>query len=90
MSKQSEFYSDLAVSLGLRYDGANNVLYGQRDGFDLMVYPADSRYPYTLSVHTAARSSYVSGKSGYQGAYQKRKSNEFLQAGGQQYHCNFL
>ena len=58
MSKQSEFYSDLAVSLGLRYDGANNVLYGQRDGFDLMVYPADSRYPYTLSVHTAARSSY--------------------------------
>lgn len=31
MSKQSEFYSDLAVSLGLRYDGANNVLYGQRD-----------------------------------------------------------
>ena len=50
MSKQSEFYSDLAVSLGLRYDGANNVLYGQRDGFDLMVYPADSRYPYTLSV----------------------------------------
>lgn len=58
MSKQTENYSDLAASLGLRYDGTNNVLYGQRDGFDLMVYPADSRYPYTLSVHTAAKSSY--------------------------------
>lgn len=55
MSKKTENYATLAAALGLRYDYVNNVLYGQRDGFDLVIYAADDRYPYCLSVHTAAQ-----------------------------------
>ena len=56
MSKVTENYEALAAAMGLRYDGANNAIYGQKDGFDLIVYAADSRYPYMLTIHTAAKS----------------------------------
>lgn len=55
MSKLTDYYAQLAASLGMRYDGVNEVIYGQRDGFDMILYAADSRYPYTLSIHTAAK-----------------------------------
>lgn len=55
MSKISDYYSQLALSLGMRYDAVHEVIYGQRDGFDVVLYAADSRYPYQLSIHTAAR-----------------------------------
>ena len=55
MSKVTDNYESLAVAVGLRYDRTNNVLYGQRDGFDLVVYAADGRYPYMLTIHTAAK-----------------------------------
>lgn len=56
MSKVTDNYQALAAAVGLRYDGANNALYGQKDGYDLIVYAADSRYPYMLTIHTAAKS----------------------------------
>lgn len=55
MSKATDNYEALAVAVGLRYDRTNNVIYGQRDGFDLMIYAEDSRYPYLLTIHTAAK-----------------------------------
>lgn len=58
MSKQTDNYFSLASALGFRYDAVNNVLYGQRDGFDLIVYAADAAHPYLLSAHTAARNVY--------------------------------
>lgn len=55
MSKLTEFYSQLAASTGMRYDGGNNVIYGQKDGYDMVVYAADSQAPYALTIHTAAK-----------------------------------
>lgn len=55
MSKVTDNYESLAVAAGLRYDRTNNVLYGQREGFDLVIYAADGRYPYMLTIHTAAK-----------------------------------
>ena len=56
MSKKTDNYSALAAAVGLRYDSTNDVLYGQKDGFDLVIYAADSNYPYLLTIHTAAKS----------------------------------
>ncbi len=58
MSKQTDHYSALASALGLRYDKGNNVLYGQKDGYDLIIYAGDTDMPYLLSVHTAAKNAY--------------------------------
>lgn len=55
MSKVTDFYSQLAMSVGMRFDSENNVIYGQKEGFDLVVYAADSQVPYALTIHTAAR-----------------------------------
>lgn len=55
MSKITDFYSQLAASIGMRYDSETNVIYGQKDGFDLILYAADSRYPYIMTLHTAAK-----------------------------------
>ncbi|MDE6639885.1 MAG: hypothetical protein K2K63_05115 [Acetatifactor sp.] len=55
MSKISDYYSQLAASIGMRYDSENDVIYGQKEGFDLILYAADSRYPYTMTLHTAAK-----------------------------------
>lgn len=55
MSTLTEYYTQLALSLGMRYDAESNTLHGQRDGFDLLLYAADSSMPYALSVHTAVK-----------------------------------
>lgn len=55
MSKLTDNYTDLASALGLGYDSTNNVIYGQREGFDIVLYAADSRYPYMLTLHTALK-----------------------------------
>ncbi|MGN0400637.1 MAG: hypothetical protein ACI4HQ_00070 [Acetatifactor sp.] len=57
MSKKTEVYSMIASGLGLFYDGANDVLHGQREGFDLIIYAANANYPFMLSIHTSAKSS---------------------------------
>lgn len=55
MSKQSDSYSALAAAIGFRYDTVNNVLYGQKDGYDMILYTTVSGQPYLFSVHTAAK-----------------------------------
>lgn len=61
MDKSSVFeeqYSALAKSLGLRCDGVNRVICGQRDGFNMILCesrgPYGSRNTFTFHVHVAA------------------------------------
>jgi len=56
MSKKTDNYAALASSLGMRFDSTNNVVYGQKDGFDLILYVEDKNYPYMFTAHTAAKS----------------------------------
>lgn len=58
MSKYSEKYAMLAAAVGLSYDAANDVLYGQRDGYEVMVYAPNSQYPYMLCIYISARNEY--------------------------------
>ncbi|MBD5483366.1 MAG: hypothetical protein HDR15_12720 [Lachnospiraceae bacterium] len=55
MSKQTDNYLALAPALGLRYDPLNQVLYGQRNGYDILIYAANPGQPYLLTIHTGAR-----------------------------------
>lgn len=57
MSKQTENYSTLAAALGFQYDSSNDVIYGKKGEYDILIYAADKRSPYMLSIHTAARRS---------------------------------
>lgn len=57
MSKLTKNYEQLAVEAGLHFDAARNVLYGQRDGYELMVYAANPAYPYVLTIAVSAKSS---------------------------------
>lgn len=61
MSKYSENYASLAAAVGLSYDAANDVLYGQKDGYQVMVYAPNSQYPYMLSIYISARNIYGGG-----------------------------
>lgn len=56
MSKLQDNYRELAMSVGLQFDLARNVLYGQKGGFEFLIYAPDSRYPYMLAIQTTARS----------------------------------
>lgn len=56
MSKRSDNYAALAAAVGLRYDEANNVLYGQKDGYDIIIYAENASYPNMLTIHTSAKS----------------------------------
>ncbi|MCM1174552.1 MAG: hypothetical protein NC341_05810 [Blautia sp.] len=56
MSKTTQNYEQLAAALGFKFDRERNVLYGLREGFDLLVYAADARYPYCFTVTVSARS----------------------------------
>lgn len=58
MSKYSEKYAMLAAAVGLSYDAANDVLYGQKDGYEVMVYAPNSQYPYMLCIYISARNEY--------------------------------
>ncbi len=56
MSKITQNYDQLAMASGFRYDRERNVLYGLREGFELLVYASDERNPYCLTVTLSARS----------------------------------
>lgn len=47
-------YEALAARSGLRLDEKNAVLYGQRGEYPVLVYAADARYPYMLTVSISA------------------------------------
>lgn len=38
MSKNTDDITALAVAIGLQYDAANSVIYGQKDGYNLLIY----------------------------------------------------
>ena len=56
MSKVTENYKNLALSLGLNYDEMTNTIYGMRNGYEFLVYATDQRYPYLLTITTSVRS----------------------------------
>ncbi len=55
MSKGTDNYRELAMAAGLQYDAVQNVIYGQKDGFEFLVYATDARYPYMLTIQTSAK-----------------------------------
>lgn len=58
MSKQTDNYLALAAALGFRYDTENNVLYGRKDDYDIILYAVNPGNPYLLTAHTAAGNSF--------------------------------
>ncbi len=55
MSKQNDNYSALAIAVGLQYDVARNIIYGQKGEYQFVIYAQDNRYPYMLTIQTSAR-----------------------------------
>lgn len=53
MSKVTQNYEQLAMATGFRLDG--NIMYGERGGYQLFIYAADSRYPYAFTVSLSAK-----------------------------------
>ena len=56
MSKITKNYQQLAAGIGFGYDESDNCLYGVRNGYEILIYANDPRYPYLLSITTSARS----------------------------------
>ena len=56
MSKVTENYKKLASGIGFYYDEAANTIYRTRNGYELLVYASDQRYPYLLTITASARS----------------------------------
>ena len=57
MSKYTDNYAAAAAANGLRYDETNRVIYGQKDGYDLLIYAEDKSYPYVMTIDTSAKRS---------------------------------
>lgn len=56
MSKVTDNYRNLASGIGFYYDESTNTIYGTRNGYELLVYASDQRYPYLLTITTSVRS----------------------------------
>lgn len=56
MSKITKNYQQLAAGIGFGYDEPSNCLYGVRNGYEILIYANDPRYPYLLTATTSARS----------------------------------
>lgn len=52
MSKVTENYQQLAMAIGLQVE--ENMIFGERNGYSVLIYAADNRYPYLLTVSTSA------------------------------------
>lgn len=59
MSKITNNYATLAAGIGFTYDELTNTIYGTRNGYELLIYASDQRYPYLLTITTSARSTGV-------------------------------
>lgn len=55
MSKYTNNYAAAAAANGLQYDAVNNVIYGERDGYDFLIYAESKGYPYVMTINTSAR-----------------------------------
>lgn len=60
MSKITDNYKRLASGIGFTYDENTNTIYGVKNGYELLIYASDQRYPYLLTITTSARSANVS------------------------------
>lgn len=56
MSKITDNYANLAAGIGFTYDAPTNTIYGTKDGYELLIYATDQRYPYLFTITTSARS----------------------------------
>lgn len=56
MSKVMKNYEQLAKALDFQFDNRQSVIYGTRDGYQIMVYAEDLSYPYVLTVSVSAKS----------------------------------
>lgn len=56
MSKVKQNYEQLAMALGFQLDQERNVIYGTRNGYQIMLYASDTRYPYWLTASVSAKS----------------------------------
>lgn len=56
MSKITDNYTKLAAGIGFTYDEAANTIYGIKNGYEMLIYATDQRYPYLLTITTSARS----------------------------------
>jgi len=82
MSKVTDNYAQLARTLGLKSDGT--VIFGERWGYKLMIYAADSRYPYWLTVSLSAKPQdgiYLSNEEKKQFAKDNKPVNSLNQEG---------
>lgn len=59
MSIQGETYPALAAALGLRFDIRNDVIYGKKGEYDILIYAENKSAPYALTIHTAAKRTMV-------------------------------
>lgn len=67
-------YEALAAQAGLVLDAKNGVIYGKRNGFDVIVYAADTRYPYLITVALAvSRDGGCLGKDVWKGFVKEHK-----------------
>ena len=53
--KVKQNYAMLAQVTGLRFDAEGGALYGEREGFGIVVYPESLTYPYRLSIVVSAQ-----------------------------------
>ncbi len=56
MSKITDNYRQLAAGIGFGYDEPTKCIYGQRNGYEYLIYAFDQRYPYLLQISTSAKS----------------------------------
>lgn len=56
MSIVTDNYAKLATGIGFIYDAPTNTIYGTKDGYELLIYATDRRYPYLFTITTSARS----------------------------------
>ena len=59
MSKITDNYANIAAAIGFTYDSFTNTIYGTRNGYEILIYATDQRYPYLFTITTAARSANV-------------------------------
>lgn len=55
MSKKTQIYQQLASELHMRYDYGHSVIFGTWNGFEVILHPADARYPFMLTASISAR-----------------------------------
>lgn len=56
MSSKLQKYEQTAAGLGLKFDAARNVIYGQKNGFEVIIYAENSSYPFLFTVSLSAKS----------------------------------